>query len=413
MSDSSSVQLYYVEETVWGQVPTSGGSPEAPQLNEFRFTNDDLTQTTETAISEEIRSDRQTADIIRTQVSAAGEVGAELSYGSHDDLIAGAFADNWSTEINEAAVTGTLSSNSPGPGLFTLGSSPLPSPNFLLNVEVGMWLRFTAAAAPSPEVDDFYQVVAVNATAGTIQLDRAPAQNHTGTFAIRGQFLRNGTTRKSFTIEKDFSDALDENTSPGTEVLQYFTGMRVGSMNLNIAPGAIINGSFTFEGKQAFSASATIGDGSPATVSTDDVMSAVDNITDIEIDGAPASAQLCFTNIEFTLDNSLRAQPCIGQLANSGIGLGRTVITGTLEAYLEDRDFIEKYLNFTTFGLSFRATLGSDSYIFEFPSIKLTSGGTPTPGNDQDVLVSVEFTAKRDPVKGYMIGLTRIPAGTA
>lgn len=414
MSDSSSVQLYYVEETTWGQVPVSGGSPEAPQLTEFRFTNDDLAQTTETAISEEIRSDRQTADIVRTAVSAAGEVGVELSYGSHDDLIAGAFYDDWSTEVNESAVTADFTTTSPGPGTFQLASSPLyASPNWVESVEVGMWLRITASPTNSPDVDGFYQVTAVDADAGTITFAQAPAADVTGgTFAVRGQFLRNGTTRKSFTIEKDFSDALDETTSPGTEVLQYFTGMRVGTMSLTIAPGAIINGSFSFEGKQAFSSSATVGDGSPATASSDDVMNAVDNITDIYIDGVEDS-QLCFTNIEFTLDNSLRAQPCIGQLANSGIGLGRTVITGTLEAYLENRSFIEKYLNFTTFSLSFRATLGGDNYIIEFPSVKLTSGGTPTPGNDQDVLVSVEFTARRDATKGYMIGLTRIPNGTA
>lgn len=413
MSDSSSVQLYYVEEDVWGEIPVDG-SPEAPTLKEFRFTNEDLSQTTETAVSEEIRSDRQVSDIVRTAISAGGEVGIELSYGSHDDLIAGALYDEWSTEVNQTSVNASLTGTSPGPGTLQLTDSPvLESPNWLLNLEAGQWIRISGSAN-SPSNNGFYRIESIDTAAGTIILNRAPigGDEAGGTFNIRGQFLRNSTTRKSFLLEKDYSDALDESTSPGTAIYQNFRGMRVGSLNLNIAPGAILNGSLTFEGKRAFSASATVGDGSPSTVSTDDVMNAVDNITDVFVNGVEDS-QLCFTNIEFTVENNLRAQPCIGQLANSGIGLGRCQVTGTLEAYLENRSLIEKYFNFDTVSLSFRATLGGDSYVFDFPSVKFTTGGAPTPGNDQDVLVSVEFNARRDPTLGYTLGITRVPNGTS
>jgi hypothetical protein len=404
MSDSSSVQLYYVEETTWGEVPAG-----PPTLNEFRFTQDSLAQTTETAISEEIRSDRQVSDIIRTAVSAGGDVGIELSYASHDDLIAGALADNWSGNINELAVPASFTSASPGPGLFQTTSSPLvASPNWLLNVRVGQWLQI-GGSLTSPTNDGYYKVNFVDAANGTIRFDQAPpSAEGAGTFTVKGQMINNGTTRKSFTLEKLFSDIVDPNASPEA-VIQYFTGMRVGTMNLAIAPGAIINGSFSFEGKQAFSVGATVGDGAPSAVSANDVLNAVDNIRDILIDGV-ADENCQFTNIEFTVDNSLRAQPCIGQLANNGIGLGRTLVTGTIEAYLLDKSFLDRYLNFTTTSLSFRATLGGDNYIFDFPSIKFTTGTTETGGNDQDVLVSVEFSGKRDPGDDFTIAINRFAA---
>jgi hypothetical protein len=408
MSDSSSVQLYYSEETVWGEDPALQ-SP-LPQLNEFRFTQDSLAQNTETAISEEIRADRQVSDIIRTAVSAGGDVGIELSYASHDDLIAGALADNWSGLINELAVPASFTLTSPGPGTFQTTSSPLvASPNWLLNVRVGQWLQITGSLT-SPTNDGYYKVNFVDAANGTIRFDQAPPANEVaGTFAVKGQMINNGTTRKSFLIEKLFSDITDPIDSPESAVIQYFTGMRVGSMNLAIAPGSIINGSFSFEGKQAFSVGTTAGNGTPVAVSANDVLNAVDNIRDILIDGV-ADENCQFTNVEFTVDNSLRAQPCIGQLANNGIGLGRTVVTGTIEAYLLDRSFLDRYLNFTETSISFRATLGGNNYIFDFPAVKFTTGTTETGGNDQDVLVTVEFTGKRDAGDDFTIAINRFAA---
>ncbi|MDH3377782.1 MAG: phage tail tube protein [Gammaproteobacteria bacterium] len=412
MSDSSSVQLFFVEETAWGEIPVSGGSPEAPNLNEFRFTNDSLTQTTETSVSEEIRSDRQVSDIIRTAVSAGGEVGVELSFGSHDALLAGGLYDNFSAEVNEVSVSASFTLGSPGPGVFQLLASPVqPSPNWLANVSVGQFLRITGSLT-SPTNDGFYKVAFVDAAAGLIRFTTAPPSSEpAGTFNIRGSFIKNGVTRKSFTIEKEFSDVVVTTDSPHTGAFQYFTGMRVGTVSLTIAPGSIINGSFTFEGKQAFSVGATIGDGLPTEVSTADVLNAVDNITDILINGVE-DPNCSFTSVEFSIENNLRAQPCIGSLANSGIGLGRTNVTGTIEAYLLDRTFFERYLNFDTVSISFRATLGGDSYLFDFPAVKFISGTTETPGNDADVLVSVEFNAKRDPTSDYMVAINKFPAGT-
>ena len=412
MSDSSSVQLFFVEETIWGEIPNDGASPEGPpNLNEFRFTNDSLTQTTETAVTEEIRSDRQVSDIIRTAVSAGGEVGIELSFESHDALLAGALYRNFSTEVNEVGVVASFTTTSPGPGTFTLAASPLPSPNWLLNVVPGQFLRIDQSAN-SPTNDGFFKVASVDAAAGTIIFTSGPASDEVaGTFNVRGQFVFNSVIRKSFTIEKQFSDVIVDTDSPETGVFHYFTGMRVGTASLTIAPGAIINGSFSFEGKQAFSVGATIGDGTPTEVSTADVLNAVDNITDILIDGVE-DPDCSFTNVEFSIENNLRAQPCIGQLANSGIGLGRTNVTGTIEAYLLDRAFFERYLNFDTVSLSFRATLGGDSYIFDFPAIKFITGTAETSGNDADVLVSFEFNAKRDPTSDFMVAINKFPAGT-
>jgi len=399
MSDSSSVQLFFVEESQWGVTPTN--SPDV--LSEFRFTNESLTQNIQTATSEEIRSDRQVSDIIRTQVGAGGDVGIELSYGSHDPLLAGGLYDDFSTPVNETGLTVTITLPSPLNNTATLevsGGSPDP----LRNVVVGQFVQLGGSLA-SPTNDGFYKVTA-KGTGSPHTLTVTPAPPSAEVIAsatLKGTFIKNGTTRKSFTVEKLFSDL-----SP----LEYqlYTGMRVGSMDLTITPGAIINGTFSFQGKNLTASSSSAAAGTQA-LSVNDVMNAVDNITDILVDGVPVSDQAaCFTNVQFTVENNLRDQPCIGSLALGGIGIGRTNVSGTLEAYFRSRALFEKYLNFDTVSVSFRATLGGNSYLFDFPAVKFTSGQVVAGGNDQDVITSLNFEAKRDATSDFMVAINRFAA---
>ena len=93
MSDSSSTQLFYRPENQWGEDPTLA-SPLAP-LRELRFTNESLNYAAQTVVSEEIRSDRQVSDIIRTGIESGGDVGIELSFGAFDDLFEGMLYNDW------------------------------------------------------------------------------------------------------------------------------------------------------------------------------------------------------------------------------------------------------------------------------------------------------------------------------
>lgn len=395
MSDSSSVQLFYSKEDAWGVI--NKGSPlAAPQLTELRFTNESLNQTTETAKSEEIRADRAVSDIVRVGVSANGDVGVELSYGAYDDLFEGLLYDAWTTDVGVVAEAVTVTQNSPG-GTSTISTVSSPGP--FGNVVVGQFVQIFDSAA-SPNNDGFYRVTAADPDSFTVIGDLVAGAD---TISVKGSRVKNGVTRQSFTLEKWFSDI--------GEFINY-AGMRVGTGSLAIAPGAIITGTFVFEGKIAESAQVTIGDGSPVAATTEDVMNAVDNVVDILIDGQPlAAADGCFTTIDFQVNASTRPQPCIGQLANSGIGIGQNVVEGTIEAYFTNANLYEKYIDFITTGLSFRTVDGAgNSYLWDFPTFKFVSGEVNAGGNDQDVLVSLSFEAKRDPVTGNMIQICRFAA---
>jgi hypothetical protein len=409
MSDSSSTQLFYRPEGTWGEDPTVA-SPLLP-LRELRFTNESLNFSAQTAVSEEIRSDRQVSDIIRTGVETGGDVGIELSFGAFDDLFEGALYNDWTSELDSGAT------QSPTPGPFTVAGSPdgsqitagSPDSGFLNNITVGAFIRIAGSTA-SPTNDGFVRVTA-NDGAGTITVSPALPTIGQDTFTIEESHLRNGTTLKSFLLEKEFSDVSE---------FFSFTGMRVGTAQINIAPGAILTGQFGFSGEGATVQGTSIISGllSPETVpvASNDVFNAVDNVGNILIDGA-LDPDVCFTEVSFNIENNLRFQPCIGQLESSGIGVGRTQITGTVAAYFVNRSFYEKYLNFEDTALSFTTTDSSgNTYLFDFPSFKFTNGEVVASGNDQDVLVNMEFTCRRDPTLGFTVGLNRfgsIPAVVA
>ena len=406
MSDSSSTQLFYRPENEWGEDPQSGSSPLLP-LRELRFTSESLNFAAQTAVSEEIRSDRQVSDIIRTGVESGGDVSTELSFGAFDDLFEGMLYNDWTAEKDSVAgspasppfIIADVAGSPQAQSTISVGS---PDTGFLDGLTVGSFIEITGSTQ-SPTNDGFFRVDAVSAGVATVspQLPSPATEN----IRIREGHLRNGTTLKSFLLEKAFTDVSEFFT---------FTGMRVGTANISIAPGAILTGSFGFSGENATMQGTSIIDGliSPQTipVAANDVYNAVDNVGNVLIDGL-VDTDVCFTEISFDVENNLRFQPCIGQLESSGIGVGRTQISGTLSAYFINRAFFEKYLNFDTVSVSFTVTdSAGNTYLIDFPSVKFTNGEVVAGGNDEDVLVTIEFTAKRDPTLGFTMGMNRFGA---
>ena len=407
MSDASQTKLAYRDENIWGETPSAQSPFRAGR--EFRFTSESLNFNKETANSEEIRDDRNISDIIQVSAESAGDVNIEASFGSHDPLIEGAMFDNFESalDLNQPLVspfdnvTVTVTANVTSPIQDSVGtiSVPVVSPQRFKAVRVGSWVYLTGSG--SPDVDGYYLVTANDGS--SLSVSPSPPVSTSGLFRVRASGIRNGTTFKSFLIEKEFRD-----------VTQFFafTGMRVGVWTLTIAPGAILSGNFSFQGETVLRAAVSQFAGtSPAVdplLSTTDVLNSVDNISNILINGLDQSASLCFTEISFNMDNQLRPNPCIGQLENNDIGAGQALISGTLISYFENAALYDQFKNHTDVRLSFVATdLAGNSYLFFFPNFKITTAEVVAGGNNTDVLASFEFTCRRDPTFGFAFGLNR------
>ncbi|HNU83724.1 MAG TPA: phage tail tube protein, partial [Thermoanaerobaculia bacterium] len=225
MGSSNRTRVAYVAESNWGVTPAT------PTLTTVRRTGGSLKSPTETVTSNEIRSDRNRATVQRVGVSANGSMEFELSYGSHDDLLAAAFASAWTTAINFSdsvqitALTGTIAAT----GAFT-------------NAFVGQWLKLSGFTTPG---NNGYFRVATKTSANEITVEDPDdvLEDETKSAAITsGGCLRNGTTESSFTIEQSHLDL---------GFYLQFLGMRVGGVNLSIPASGLITGSFDFQGKEA------------------------------------------------------------------------------------------------------------------------------------------------------------------
>lgn len=115
MSDSSRVQVRYVAESSWGVTPSSA-------LKNLRTTGFRLKRATQGQVSQEIRSDGQIPDWVRTGANVEGEIPFELIYGNLDTLLEGVYRGSWATDtgFSGASVGTDLLQNGTTAKSFTL-----------------------------------------------------------------------------------------------------------------------------------------------------------------------------------------------------------------------------------------------------------------------------------------------------
>lgn len=98
-ANSSATQLGFISEATWGTTPAT------PAFNLLRYTGESFNIDTETAVSQEIRPDRNIPDLIRVGSGASGGFEFEMSYGTLDDLLASLLFSSWTTDVVENGVT--------------------------------------------------------------------------------------------------------------------------------------------------------------------------------------------------------------------------------------------------------------------------------------------------------------------
>ncbi len=80
-ADSSETQIALIAEATFGVTPTT------PAFQNLRVTSEDLVGEIQTVVSNELRSDAEVGDLIKTGESATGNLPFELSFGPEFDLL--------------------------------------------------------------------------------------------------------------------------------------------------------------------------------------------------------------------------------------------------------------------------------------------------------------------------------------
>jgi hypothetical protein len=212
----------------------------------------------------------------------------------------------------------------------------------------------------------------------------------------------NGTEQTSFKIEKKTTDGT-------TDFFQLFEGVVPSTLELSAESGSFVSGTIGFLGSKINpmdQTGLTINDaaGTTAPFTTVDTNTLVkydasaDSVTESDYGALPGSAKV--TAFSISIDNGLRAQTQIGSTDLAGIGSGRFTATGSMTVYATDETLYNNYINTTRFGLMFQVGDSSNNYRFYLPEVLITSAQVLASGNDDDVLLELEWQAVKTTVSG-------------
>ena len=215
--------------------------------------------------------------------------------------------------------------------------------------------------------------------------------------AFSANVLKNGTTLKSYSIEKKFADVSRYHT---------YKGCRVGGMNLSVASGSIVTGSFSFQGKNAIAGNSSASSGTPSAQTTTTPFNAVGNLGTLKEGGSTLSDNVMSINL--TISNNLRSNTAIGTLGSTGIGLGTFEVSGSMSVYFANDTLYNKYLASTASSLEFTLTdASSNAYTFLLPKIKYSSGTVMAGSQNADLMAELGFQAIYNASDTATIKITR------
>lgn len=367
LASGTSVGLSYVAET------THGTTPGSPSMKTLRSTSRNINGTKGTLSTNEVRSDRQIADVRHGFNSVAGSVGFELSVEAYDDLLEAALGGAWATGGSTAATT--LSTAATGNKITRATGS------FITD---GHKVGHVVALANSATQDGNYTITAVSALEVTV-LETVTTEAGDGdeTLALVGKVLDVGNTLTTFTFERLFTDIAK---------YQVYRGCAINSMSMSIIPEEIVGGTFDIVGMSFADFSGT-SLGVPAAAPTNSPLAAFDGA--LVVDGVEVAV---VTAMDFTVTNNRNVQAVVGNKFSPDVFDGQFNLDGNMTVFLEDSSLFYGYFNDET---EFRIQMklddvdGTGFISFNMPRCKATAADIDPP-QEGPVSITMPFKALVD-----------------
>lgn len=451
MADASRVQLLIATETNFAESPVSTA------MNKLRLTKESLKHRNETAVSEEIRSDRSRSDLILVGTGTEGNVEGEFSALSFDMLIEAALCGIWSTTSDGnfsdgvgngsttfTSATAAFVSGDVGKFLENrLSTTNIPANTYIVSVTNGTTVvlsnsvttgsslnfaikrrtssatfadgvangttLFTSAGAAFTSSDigkvinsalipaNTYIAAVVSGTNITLS-QAATGSGGSQSFTIvarTGNLLTNSTINRSFLIERGHLD-----------IGQYFqfAGQTLNTWQFSLSSKKIITNVFGFMGAYATRATSSVSSSINSGWTTAPMSSGpfvVGFAANTNMTGIKTRA------ITLNVDNNLRSHDLADSLTTDDFGRGPMDITGTLELYFKTVAIYDQFIANGAIDFSFQIGDGFNTYRFRLPKFKIADEDLPTPGVEQDIIQTINFRALFDPTLACMMRITR------
>lgn len=231
-----------------------------------------------------------------------------------------------------------------------------------------------------------------------------------GTAWANNASITNGSTKKCLAFLKRVQ------VSSTTWDWYIFRGVQVGSLSLEMSPGALMTGSMNLMGIKPEDMTSKVSVVKPAgmtlTATTAVPLFSGTGSHVLEIrNSSGTSIGAVLQNLSITFDNQLRSQQAVGTGSPyaAGVGSGRFMASASASVYYQSPTIYSAMLADSELKLFAQlrnsASKGIDILL---DKMKVTSGGMPMAGGpDQDLLISTEFRAFESATNGT-VKITRI-----
>lgn len=342
--------------------------------------------------SNEARPDLQLADMRHGTLKPGGGIQGELCNVAYDDLLEALMRGTWTTGLSVPAATYTtltfantsgtpLAAGSLGTIAFTAGNPQT------LGFKIGDIVRPTGASFGANAGVNF-RITSV--LSNLLQVSPSPAvlAAQAGTnIAVVGKKLTMGTVKRSFTVEQQF---------PDVTVSELFTGMRVNSGAINLAPNGLATVSFAFMGQNCVACDSGTTPASPyftapVAIGTNGLLAGPQG--NLRFNGIE---QGVITSYSVNVDNNCDAPPVVGTVLVPDIFYGGIRVSGSVSFFLQDKSLLNVFNNEVEADLTVfmpaNMAAPQDFLCINMQRIKL-GGATKTVGASSGVVVTCPYTA--------------------
>lgn len=369
----------YKKETTWGEVAGATGAKQLRRVTaSFNLVKDAYE-------SGEIRTDRQVADYRHGVRSAEGSLNGELSSGTYADFMQSLLARDFTSVTAISGLSVTIAAGTAP--FYTVTRS---TGSWLTDgVQPGMVLRLTGAGLNANNSAKNLLVVSLTATILTVQVlnstvmtAEGPIASVTATVVGKNTFVpATNHTDDSYTIEEWYNDIAQS---------EVYTGMKVGSMNVQLPATGLTTVDFSFMGKDLGVKGTTQYFTTPTAQNTNGIFAAVNGA--MIVNGQPVAL---ITSADFSVERAMENATAVGSNSIAEIFTGRIRVNGNMSVYFQDATFRGYFDNETVvsvvMALAADNSATSNFISFTLPKIKINSFSKED--SELGLIASVAFTA--------------------
>jgi hypothetical protein len=381
MAEGSRRQLTYVAEDTPGTTPASG-------FKVLRnLGGNGIVVAKQTLNSAEYRSDRALTAVRHGNKAPTLDIPFELSYTSHDDMLSAALFANWAVAYNLTGLSATVDA--------TDKTITVALASFITSgVKVGDKITTTGFEAAGNNGTFVVSNVAATVLTIATATGLVNVTDDTGVAITTDRYvLKQGSTAKYISFEEGFTDIAQ---------YQIMAGSLCNGMTLNIAPNAMVTGSFNFLGLSASAFSGSSVDSPDAAATTQPFDSFTGSLK--ENDNAIATV----TALNINLQNGLEHYFALFDADPYKIGTGRANVSGSLSVFFENATLAAKFLGETASSLECALTdLAGNTLTIKIPALKYT--GATKNMTENNVLIDLPFQAYYDATEATALRIDRKP----